>query len=129
MSFQKSRLFQIYVFSKNSVFFQKFRTFQKIPRSKKVDFFNKSSFDTKSRFLTPNTIHRHKHLFFPKAFLIYLLFFTHLTSKTCQKHVFNRTISMFDINYRDQKLLCITNLIPVGRPRTNFRTFLKRSEY
>ena len=81
-TFSKSQLL-----TQNSVFYKKFRVFTKIPRSKKVDLFKKSTFDTKFRFLTQNTVHKHKHLFFPKAFLIYLLFFTHLTSKTCQKNV------------------------------------------
>ena len=68
-------------------------------------------------------LRRHKHLGFFLSFMVHLLFFTHLTLKTSKKHVFKRTISMFDINYRDQKVLRITNLIPVGRLRTNFRTF------
>ena len=133
MFFKKFRLFQKFpvrkstsfsklrLLTQNSVFFKKFRTFQKIPRfSKKYVFFKKKK---KSRLLTQNTIHRHKHLFFPNAFWYICHSLPHSTSKSCRIHAFNRTISTFDINYRDQKVLCIANLIPVGRPRTNFRTF------
>ena len=148
LTFSKSR-----PLTQNSVFFQKFRTFQKFPVRKKVDFFQKSrpftqnsvffqkfrtvpkfpvrkkSTFSKLRFLTQNMIHRHKHLFFPNAFWYICHSLPLSTSKTCRIHAFNRTISTFGINYWDQKLLRIANLIPVGRLRTNFRTFLKRSEY
>ena len=140
MFFQKFRTFQKFpvrkklTFSKsrpltqNSVFFQKFRTFQKFPVRKKSTF-SKLRLFSKLRFLTQNMIHRHKHLFFPNAFWYICHSLPLSTSKTCRIHAFNRTISTFGINYRDQKLLCITNLTPVGRLRTNFRTVLKRSEY
>ena len=128
MFFQKFPTFQKFpvpktrAFTQNSVFFQKFRTFQKFPVRKKSTF-------SKLRFLTQNMIHRHKHLFFPNAFWYICHSLPLSTSKTCRIHAFNPTISTFGLNYWDQKLLCIANLIPVGRLRTNFRTFLKCSEY
>ena len=108
---------------KNSSFNTKFRVFQKIPPILKIPRSEKVRTFQKSRLFQQNMIHRHKHLFFPNAFWYICHSLPHLTSKSCRIHAFNRTISMFDINYRDQKVLCITNLIPVGRPRTNFRTF------
>ena len=135
MSFQKVDFFKFTSFQKIPCFFKNSARFKNSPFEKKSTFSKlrlfqeKSTFDTKFRFLTQNTVHRHKHLFFPNAFPYICHSLPLSTSKTCRIHAFNRTISMFDINYRDQKLLCITNLIPVGRPRTKFRTFLKRSEY
>ena len=50
----------------------------------------------------------------------------HLTSKNLQKQAFKRTSLMFDINYPDQKVLCIANLIRSdvrGLTLERFKTF------
>ena len=50
----------------------------------------------------------------------------HLTLKNLQKQAFKRTSLMFDINYPDQKVLCITNLIRSdvrGLTLERFKTF------
>ena len=122
MFFQKFRTFKNSPFKRRS-FNTKFHVFQKIPyiqkfpvRKKvytfeKVDFFNKIRFVNINIWISP---------------ILYCTFYhslPYLTSKNLQKQAFKRTISMFDINYPDQKVLCITNLIPVGRLRTKFGTF------
>ena len=82
---KKCVLLKTRVLTQNSVFFQKFRTFQKFPARKSMYFSKSRLLPHNSGFFTPNTLHKHKHMFFPKAFLIYLLLFTPLTSKSCQK--------------------------------------------
>ena len=104
------------VLTQNSVFFKKFRVFKNSPFEKVCTF-------EKSRFFQQNILRGHKHKGFSYPLLYIYHSLPHLTSKTFKKQAFKRTISMFDINYRDQKLLRITNLIPVGRLRTKFRTF------
>ena len=103
------------VLTQNSVFFKKFRVFKNSP-FEKVCTFQKVAFFNKIRFVGINI------WVSPILYGTFVILYPS-TSKTCKKQAFNRTISMFDINYRDQKVLCIANLIPVGRLRTIFRTF------
>ena len=70
-----------YVLLKKSTFDTKFRVFQKIPSISKIPRFSKSTYFSKSRLFQQNMIHRHKHLFFPNAFLVHLSFFTPLNFK------------------------------------------------
>ena len=119
--FKKFPVFKNSPFDKRS-FHTKFHVFSKIPHIQKnspfekVCTFQKVAFFNKIRFVGINI------WVSPILYGTFVILYPS-TSKTCKKQAFKRTISMFDINYRDQKVLCIANLIPVGRLRTIFRTF------
>ena len=89
-SFSKIRLFQNYVFSKFRVFQKNSARFKKFPVFQNDVFFKNTCFSKlrffkkkKTRLLTQNTIHRHKHLFFPNAFWYICHSLPLSTSKTC----------------------------------------------
>ena len=115
-TFKKFSVQENGVLTQNSAFFKNFRVFKNSPFEKVYTF-------QKVDFSIQNMIHRHKHLSFPNALWYICHSLPHSTSKSYKKQAFKRTISTFDINYRDQKVHCIANLIPVERLRTNFRTF------
>ena len=61
---------------------------------------------------------------YPLSYIYHSLL--HLTLKNLQKQAFKRTSLMFDINYPDQNVLCIANLIRSdvrGLTLERFKTF------